>query len=159
NNEDVHFHRPAGKYVFPAGDKKAKRIDIHELGASLFADAEVVFFALEGVVKGDAILTAILDTGARAAACSVPSVTLWRAPELHPTAERYFRSKVVVVVPDNDWHNHRVVTQAMCCRTELTRLGIHACVAVPTRGKGVDDHLVNGGTLGELSVLGRDFPN
>jgi hypothetical protein len=47
----------------------------------------------------------------------------------------------------------------LSCRTRLTSLGIHACVAAPTLGKGADDHLVAGGTLGGLSVIRRDFPD
>jgi hypothetical protein len=160
NDEDVHFHRPAGKYVFCPGDDRAQRVDIHPLAVDLFADAEVVFFVIEGCPKSDAVLTAILKSGMRAAVFSVPSVTLWRAPELRRFAEAHLRSKLVVIVPDGDWRdNPRVVTQAMSCRTRLTSLRLQACIASPTLGKGVDDHLVAGGTLGDLAVIGRDFPD
>ena len=161
NNEAVHFHRPRGKYVFPPGDGRARRLDVHPLGVPLFADAEVVFLALEGCPKSDSILTAILASGIKAAVFGVPSVTLWQAPELLPFAASYLRDKVVVVVPDNDLDNPLVVTQALCCRTYLTwRSGARGvCVAAPTSGKGADDHLHAGGSLGELEVFGREFPD
>jgi hypothetical protein len=109
---------------------------------------------------GSPVLTAILETGAKAAVFSVPSVTLWRAPELRRFADAYLRGKVVVIVPDGDWRdNPLVVTQAMSCRTRLTSLGLQSCVAAPTFGKGADDHLAAGGTLGDFAVIGRTFPN
>jgi hypothetical protein len=183
NREDVHEHQYEAKYLFPprpkikktrrwvdddgvaqARDYKvkdksvnlAKRLDVHPDAVQLIEDAERVFFVIEGCLKADAILSQ------GEAVFSVPSVTLWDAPELEDFARMYLLGKFVVIVPDADWkENDAVVTQALLCRTFLRRLGIEAVVAAPpieSGHKGVDDFLAAGGTVSDLLVLGREKP-
>jgi hypothetical protein len=132
----------------------ARRVDVHPLALPLLATAETIFFALEGCLKADAILTA------GGAVVSVPSVTLWHADELPAFAKRYLRGKWVVLVMDADWAaNGAVLTQAFLCQTALQRMGVYNVLlaAPPADGgqKGVDDHLAAGRTLGELHVKER----
>ncbi|MGH3430668.1 MAG: hypothetical protein ACRDQZ_24405, partial [Mycobacteriales bacterium] len=167
------------------GPHVADRLDIHPWALARLRTAERVYFALEGTLKADAILTRIIETDARESVFDVPSVTLWKAPELRRFANVYLKSKQVVIVPDADWRrNGRVVTQALLCREYLRALSIDACIAAPpvrddrtpecTCGvgarfdgvdaclhckgylKGVDDFLVSGGELGDLRILGRE---
>jgi hypothetical protein len=145
----------------------AKRIDMHPLAALLAADAEIVFFCIEGCIKADAILTEILRTGLKATVVSVPSVTLWgpgeswydELPELQLVADRYFRGRHAVIVCDRDWHENPLVhDQALFCRTTLRRMLDYKAalvkalmtrspflcsieIAAPTEGKGADDHI------------------
>jgi hypothetical protein len=65
------------KYVFPKGSKYAKRIDMHPLAVGLLRDAKRIYFGLEGCIKADAMLSAILRSREKASVLSVPSVTLW----------------------------------------------------------------------------------
>lgn len=114
NTDDVHRDdkKPA-KYVFlPSSDQK--RIDLHPMAGELLPDAERVFFALEGALKNDAILSA------GEAVLSVPSVTLWKRRELQSFARRFLRGKVVFVVPDADWFSNSLVDlQALLVREVL----------------------------------------
>ena len=153
--QGLHFHRRAAKYVLPPG-AHGKRLDVPMPQRVL--EAEIVFFVIEGSPKTDAILS----TGA--AAFGVPSVTLWDAPELDEFIDAMrLRDKPVVIVPDADWiSNPLVVTQAMLCRTYLRDRGVYAVVAAPPLAngavvqKGVDDFLVAGGVLDDLSILERE---
>ena len=186
NDETVHMHQPLAKYVFPSSFKRqitgrdghlhwvkdtkrnlAKRIDVHPLAVELFADSEIVYFGLEGCIKADAILTAILAADDAATVFSVPSVTLWPwdAPELPRFAAKYLKGKTVIIVPDLDWYkNPGVYTQAMLARTFLRRRGIEEThIEAPpieffqtTGEKGVDDFLAHGGMLGDLARIGRE---
>lgn len=132
----------------------AKRIDVHPFAVPMFESTDTIFFVLEGCLKADAVLTA------GAAVFSVPSVTLWDAPELPTFAARYLTGKFVVIVPDADWtQNSLVITQARLCQTRLQRLGVTACVAAPPASaghKGIDDFLGAGGALKDLAVIDRD---
>lgn len=143
----------------------AKRIDVHPLALPMFEQAERVFFVIEGCIKADAILS----TGE--AVFSVPSVTLWDAPELSQFIASYLQGKEVVIVCDADWFkNSAVMTQAMFCRTFLRRQGLEAAlVAAPPynqndleektgkpRLNGVDDFLAAGGNLDDLEVIERE---
>ena len=157
NDQTVHLDENHAKYVFPP-EEGAKRLDVHPQAWPKFATADRVFFVIEGCLKADAILSA------GEAVFSVPSVTLWRAPEL-PAFTKMLRRRVVYVVPDNDIFNieakgHTAVTnQAMFCRTFLRNLGIDAHVAASTLEsgqKGIDDFLGHGGTMDDLAVLERE---
>lgn len=156
----VHRHpAEAGKYLFLPGTAQA-RIDLHPRAAALIADAERVFFVLEGALKNDAVLSA------GEAVFSVPSVTLWRtraerrrgyaAKELQDFARKYLRGKTVFVVPDADWvGNPAVDLNALLVRTYLREvLGRSVYIAAPPVGfyehhkgrgddtqKGIDDWL------------------
>lgn len=128
----------------------AKRIDVHPFVLPMFEKAERVFFCIEGCIKADAVLSA------GEAVFSVPSVTLWEAPEdeLQEFAAVYLHGKTVIIVPDSDWHeNGAVLTQAMLVRSALRRMSVRAIVAAPPnldspdpkkRKQGVDDFLVAG---------------
>lgn len=139
----------------PEAPAMARRLDVHPLGVEKLASDEVVFLALEGCIKADAILSA------GGAVFSVPSVSLWDAAELQSFVTEHLRDKVVIVVPDSDWHtNAQVINQAKMCGIRLRRLGVMAThVAAPPMTyngrptKGADDFLAAGGTLGELVVI------
>jgi hypothetical protein len=155
NDQTVHLDKNLAKYVFPPGDG-AKRIDVHPQAWPRFVNASRVFFVIEGCIKADAVLSA------GEAVFSVPSVTLWLAPELSAFT-RNLRGKVVYIVPDADWaKNGAVITQAMFCRSFLRRAGVDAHVAAPPEEhglKGVDDFLAHGGySVNDLAVLERETP-
>ncbi|MEX2274890.1 MAG: hypothetical protein WEA10_04920 [Actinomycetota bacterium] len=128
-----------------------KRLDMHPLSAALLPSARRVFFALEGVLKADALLSAgecVFD---------VPSVTLWQAPELEAFARTL--TVPVYVVPDADWaDNPQVALQAFECRERLRGHGVDAHVAAPPGpDKGVDDFLGGGGRVEDMAVLEREM--
>jgi len=141
----------------------ARRLDLHPWAEALLDDATEVFFGIEGCLKADSILSAILRDGRKASVFSVPSVTLWDAEELPEFARLKLQGKRVVIVPDADWiDNPRVIEQARLCRTYLRRLGVdETYVAAPplvngeVEHKGVDDYLGSGGTLDGLAVQHR----
>src|SRR6266487_6280873 len=159
-------HEHTRRVKDPEGGR-AKRLDVHPLAVPLFEDSETIYFGIEGCIKADAILSEILKTGAKASVFSVPSVTLWRAPELDDFVRKYLRGKRVVIVPDADWHKNKlVVDQATSCWERLLALGVEARVMAPPydpgdldevtgkpRLNGVDDYLAAGGTLEELQEV------
>jgi hypothetical protein len=143
----------------------ASRLDVHPWAVPMLRESEYVFFGIEGCLKADAILTAILVTGAPASVFSVPAVWLWfNAHELGPFVDRYLRDKIVVIVPDADWfHKPSVAEAALYCCQILRGLGVTARVAAPPvenlpEIKGVDDHLAAGHTLDDLIVMRRARP-
>ncbi len=158
-------HHPA------RGVSPETRLDMHPDAAALLPTASRVFFSIEGVLKGDALLSA------GEAVFNVPSVTLWDAPELAEFAER-LRGKTVYIVPDSDWSsNPQVSSQAFECRERLRSFGIdaHVAAAQPKCGRaceheaeaeddknGVDDFLYDGQTADppltpdDLLVLERE---
>jgi hypothetical protein len=154
NTNEVHLDENRAKYVFPTG-RGARRLDEHPNAWPLFRDPRRVFFVIEGCIKADAVLSA------GEAVFSVPSVTLWRAPELDEFAPR-LRGVLVYIVPDSDWYgNDAVLTQAMFCRSYLRRLGVNTHIAAPPPApdggkRGIDDHLHHGGALSQLEVLERE---
>ncbi len=160
NCEHVHGHKNYAKYVFPRKDgwnDLARRLDLHPLAVPLLKTAERVFFAIEGCIKADSILSQ------GEAVFSVPSVTLWRAKELGDFAKCYLGGKLVFIVPDADWFsNQMVITQALFCRSYFRdKLGVNAHIAAPpmaAKQKGVDDFLANGGSVGKLEVIDWQVP-
>jgi hypothetical protein len=167
NVEHLHNDRRAAKYVLPPG-AHGRRLDVPR-PFRRFMRAQRVFFVIEGSLKTDAILSQ------GEAAFGVPSVTLWDAPELDRFARLFLRDKDVVIVPDADWiDNPLVIAQAMLCRAYLRdpRFCIRrVCVAAPPllngavesvggiKRKGVDDHLVLGGSLDDMTVIEREAPD
>jgi hypothetical protein len=156
----VHYHPPeAAKYVL-LGD--GARIDLHPLALERLAATDVVFFALEGTPKTDAILSA------GACAFGVPSVTCWKSRELIEFAIEYLHGKTVLVVPDADWAtNPQVEWQALKIRTLLRRRTVDAYVAAPPTEadcdpgdyhKGIDDFRGARHNLGELVLDNREPP-
>ncbi|MDP9331105.1 MAG: DUF3854 domain-containing protein [Actinomycetota bacterium] len=143
-----------------------KRLDMHPLSAELLPSAERVFFVIEGVLKADALLSA------GECAFDVPSVSMWRAPELERFAQARLQGRPVYVVPDGDWRrNEQVALQAFDCREALRGWGVRAQVAAPPLEdgheekdckrrdctKGVDDFLGLGHEVEELIVTEREM--
>ena len=155
NQLDVHKHAPrTAKYILQG---KGQRIDIHPLALERLASVDIVFFAIEGTPKTDAILSA------GGVSFGVPSVTMWPRRELHQFADDYLADKVVIIVPDADWAtNYGVAWQALKLRTFLRQrtLGrVAAFVAAPPVEaglKGVDDFLAAGHRPDELVIMGRE---
>lgn len=130
-----HLHDTPAKM---RGEQLAKRIDVHPLvwENAGFAHARIAWFGIEGCIKSDAILTALLRAGLPPAVFSVPSVGHWEATfpadedeivlgsELEEFAARFLRGKTVCIVPDADGHQKpEVMTMALLARTALRRLG------------------------------------
>ena len=110
----------------------ADRFDIHSWALERLPNADIVFCGLEGTPKADAILTQIIEDALAASVCDVPSVTLWKDPDLKRIAETRFRGRRVVIVPDADHHwNDAVVRQSLRFRERLRDLGVAAFIAAP----------------------------
>jgi len=160
---DVKGEHSHVRMVPDRGENLARRLDAHPWAAGLLTGAEEVFFGLEGCLKADAILTAILKSKRKASVVSVPSVTLWETREMPEFTGRVLRHKRVILVPDADWiDNPRVIEQARLGRTYLRRLGAKdTYIAAPplkagkVEHKGIDDYLGAGGTLDGLMVQHR----
>ena len=56
-----HEHDDEAKYTLPVGKRASRRLDVHPLAYERIHDAEIVFYSIEGSIKGDAILTRILE--------------------------------------------------------------------------------------------------
>ncbi len=139
---------------------RAKRLDIHpeakELLEKAKAESARVFFALEGCLKADSLLSA------GEAVFSVPSVTLWSAKELELFAQQWLPGATVFVLTDSDWHNPDVAMQGLLCRDALREMGVDAYFAAPPsdhqRKNGVDDFLQGGGKVDDIQVVHREPP-
>lgn len=193
NNPNDHTHTTTARYLFPPGVSKtvtrtwsdgteheirvkdkthsrAKRLDVHPAALALFDDAETVYFVLEGCLKADAVLSAVLRTGERASVFSVPSVTLWNCyqhGELSAFVQHYLRGRRVIIVPDSDWEDPTkdgaVISQALYCWTALREWGLAAEVAAPTpkadgTKRGIDDYLADGNALADMPIIDRRLP-
>jgi hypothetical protein len=131
-----HTHAEYAKYVYVSGGKSvneraerpAKVIDVHPLALPLIqAGGRRCFFALEGLLKNDSILS----QGEPVFNCG--SVTLWDDPALQDFATEWLgRFETVVVVPDSDWiGNEQVADQARRVQERLGEWGIRAIIAAP----------------------------
>jgi hypothetical protein len=131
-----HTHAQYAKYVYVSGGKvvnerverPAKVIDVHPLALPLIqAGGRRCFFALEGLLKNDSILS----QGEPVFNCG--SVTLWDDPALEDFANEWLRRfETVVVVPDSDWiGNEQVADQARRVLERLGEWGIRAIIAAP----------------------------
>lgn len=186
SDPDGHDHNPASKLhrrdPQPAGPhmhfarvadpavNRAKRLDVHPWAVPLFTNAQVVYLAMESVLKADAILTDILRRKAPASVADFASVTLWDCHELPAFVRRYLRGKTVVLVPDADWEDPRkrgaILAQSLFCRTRLEDIArrgafpIRVVVAAPDAklGKGVDDYLHADGRLEDMRIVDRQLP-
>jgi hypothetical protein len=189
-----HEQEDGAKYTLPLGRGKSRRLDVHPFAYKRMRDAEVVVYAIEGSVKGDAVLSRILDEeeAGRPRPWSVfctPSVTTAHAKELRHVSRTVLRNKLVVVCCDADWVSNEAVRRAALDIRDryLEDEGVRAAVAAPPLPevddpqpcscrrpirpevdeagvacrycggyfKGVDDFLVAGGSLDNLSVLDR----
>ncbi len=141
----------------------ASRLDVHPIAAKMLAEAEVVFFGIEGCLNADAMLTYILNYGLMASVVSVPAIGNWNAPELRDFVAIHLIGKKVYIVADADaYKNESVMEQARLLQTRLRWLGVaDVHIALPPartrrKYKGVDDFLAAGGWLEDLEVIDRD---
>lgn len=174
------FDKTSAKYVFAPGTSSA-RIDMNpdaQNVKNLTEGKGRIYFAMEGAIKGDAVLTALKKEDPTASVVNVPSVTLWQqkggaADELKWFAGKYGKGREIVLIPDADGvTNPNVMAQAKAMGAALRNFGAgNVIMAAPplkkgtTRQvdhfnlpsgidegrKGIDDHLGGGrGTLGQL---------
>jgi len=152
----------------------AARVDIHPLARPLFADADIVYFPIEGCLKSDSVLSAVLDTKEKAGVLSVPAVSLWDTPEMNDPKflKQYLGGKLVVIIPDADWYvwqrnkyskgnRGAVIRQSRFLQTYLQTQKITAVIATTPREvyegsggriKGIDDFLGSGRKLSDMEV-------
>jgi hypothetical protein len=134
--EGVHHHEKRAKYVYPSAKAGTPfLIDCHPYARPLVeAGGDICYFALEGLLKADAILSVgFTGYGTGTPVINCGSVTLWADPELPSITETYLtRFDLVVVVPDSDGSGNRLVSSAanqLCAR--LQKYGAAAVVAAP----------------------------
>lgn len=180
DKKQSQLDKVAVKYVFPPGSNSASRIEANpdpQNIKNLTKGKGRVYFAMEGNIKADAVLTAIKKEDPTAAVISVPSVTLWpKGGETDWVAQKYLKGREVILLPDADGvHNRAVMNQAIRLKGRLQSNGVeNVLVAAPPllpgkKGaaaieglkhptgvkdarKGVDDHLGLGkGKLGDLT--------
>jgi hypothetical protein len=138
----THSHHEFAKYLLPPGEGTGARIDVHPLVWPLLErGGPVCYFALEGLLKSDAILTVgYTGPGTGTPVVNVPSVTLWAGePGLDWLARKYLsRFDLVVIVPDSDGigipnGNYDVNSQARGLADRLRRCDVpEVVVAFPT---------------------------
>jgi hypothetical protein len=132
-----HSHEVRAKYLYPPSgkDRSPFLIDAHPYARDLLdKGGEVVYFALEGLLKADAILSVgFTGPGSGTPVVNCGSVTLWQDYELQNITERYLRNfGLVVVVPDSDGSGNRLVSsEAAALSARLRKLGANAIVAAP----------------------------
>lgn len=170
------------KYLFPAGENNAARVDLPpdpENVENFLHGTGRVFIAMEGTLKTDSVLTALKASGALKKGDSVigvPSVTLWQSPEMKWAADNFLKGREVVLMPDADGvTNPMVINQARALEGLLEGRGAgHVIVATPPlingdeiqhvilpsggeeKLKGVDDFLGAGrGSLDGLAYADR----
>jgi hypothetical protein len=158
-----HRHQEEKKYTFPMGDGMAARVDAHPDALALFEKKPpFAFFALEGVLKADALLS--VDE----AAFSVPGVTLWydAREELREFADRYLHGNIwgLFVVTDSDWDNPNVVFNGLLCMDFLKDLGLAAWACRPpiVNGDpktGADDYIHETGSALGLEIVEPMLPD
>lgn len=183
NDEELHQEQKKAKYVFLSGDEHASRLDMHGLSIRRALTCRRFYGGLEGCIKADAMLSAVLfEDPEDAAVFSYPSVTLWDNEDAGFWADVFLRNRPrdvvleVVLVCDADWFtNPLVLTQALLCRSHWRAMGFDVCIAAPAncdfkgrhaecvpgekcKQNGADDFLASGGRLDELVVLHREAP-
>jgi hypothetical protein len=162
--DEVHWHQDVAKYCFMRGayvtqrvqrkdgtwferqekdesESIARRLDMHDLAFERFErDPATIYFALEGCLKADAILSEIIRLDLDATVVSVPSVTLWRAQELDEFIELYLLRRRVVIVCDSDaTRNPLVRTQGLLLRSFLLNRGVASAEIVTPEYPGSED--------------------
>jgi len=148
-----------------ARESESMRVDINPLGLEMLPEAERIYLGLEGCIKADAILSAVIREGERASAVSVPSVTLWpRHADFYDSDLRVLAEmgKDVVLVVDADWsapkNKGAVLAQASQVAHSLAVYGVkQVCVAGPPGPeKGADDYLATpGASLSRFVVIAQ----
>lgn len=139
----------AAKYVFPPGTSSA-RIDMNpdpQNVKNLVSGKGRIYFAMEGSIKNDAILTALKKEDPTASVVNVPSVTLWQqkaglpgeaSGEVMWFAREYGKGREIVLIPDADGvKNPNVMMQAKALSTALRTNGAgNVILAAPPLKKG-----------------------
>lgn len=114
---------------------KAGRVEIHgaENIKNFVGGKGRVYLAMEGNIKSDAVQTAIAAEGEKGASViSVPSVTLWRNPEMLAVAKKYLNGREVVLIPDADGvKNPNVRNESRALQSMLESAGARVVVAAP----------------------------
>lgn len=176
------FEKTEVKYIFPKGPE-ASRLDIHPDPTNVknFVDGDGrVYWAMEGCIKADSILTSIKKEGETGASVvSNPSVTLWRNTETDWVAKKHLQGRDVILIPDADGEKNPAVRnearslqaalitkgvgRVVIAAPPLTKRGGIEAITLPSgakdQRKGVDDHLGAGkGKLSELTYHDRTIP-
>lgn len=144
---EAQLDKASVKYVFPPGEGKAGRVNAHmaENVKRLVEGKGRVYLAMEGNIKEDSLLTAVMAEGDETSAViSVPSVTLWRNEDMKAIAGAHLRGREVVLIPDADGiNNPRVRNEARAMQTMLEGMGAKVVVAYPPipliDGKPIED--------------------
>lgn len=134
------FDKTAAKYVFSPGTSSA-RIDMNQDPQNvrnLVHGKGRIYFAMEGSIKNDAILTSLKKEDPTATVVNVPSVTLWQqkaglpgeaAGEVMWFAGKYGKGREIVLIPDADGiTNPNVMMQAKALSTSLRANGAGAVI-------------------------------
>lgn len=130
------FEKTEVKYIFPKGPE-ASRLDIHTDPTNVrnFTEGDGrVYWAMEGVIKADSVLTAVKkerETGA--SVVSNPSVTLWRNDETSWVAKKHLQGRDIVLIPDADGvKNPAVMNEARSLQALLESKGVgRVTIAAP----------------------------
>lgn len=149
------LEKTAAKYVFTPGEPSA-RIDMNQDAQNVRNLTEGkgrIYFAMEGSIKADALLTAAKKEDPTAAVVNVPSVTLWQQKgkggdtegEIKWFAENYGKGRQIILIPDADGvTNPNVMAQAKAMGSALRTFGAtDVTLAAPPLKKGtrkVVDH-------------------
>lgn len=158
------------KYLFPAGDNNAARVDLppnKDNVENFLHGTGRVYIAMEGTLKTDSVLTALIASGAlKKGDCviGVPSVTLWQSPEMKWVADNFLKGKdgnpgrEVVLMPDADGvTNPMVINQARALEGLLEGRGAgHVIVATPPLINGDEIQHVTLPSGGEEKLKGVD---
>lgn len=161
DRSENRYKKTAAKYVFPPGTSSA-RIDMNpdpRNVKNLTEGKGRIYFAMEGSIKADAIMTAARKEDPTAAVVNVPSVTLWQqkegltgglaggtaSGEVKWFAQKYGKGREIVLIPDADGiNNPNVMMQAKALSTALRSSGVHKVIlaAPPLKSgtKKVIDH-------------------
>lgn len=123
----------------------AARIDVNPLALErLEKNPPVVYFGIEGSLKGCSMISAVIRTNEDASVISVPAVGMWECPELEYFVNRYLMDTTIVIVPDGDWINKPpVIHQARCLQGRLLGLGCkRVLIAAPPLKRNDDGELL-----------------
>jgi P4 family phage/plasmid primase-like protien len=153
------------KFIAPAGIKRGSHsnhlpADIHPLAHDWAADVRVPLIITEGVIKGDAILTAVFREGLELVPVSLTGVTMGyygagteanpglRARLVDETLGMLDLKRLILLAWDSDWHHKPGVYGPMLKTARLLQeAGAHVMIVdvppVAGSGTGIDDYLAN----------------
>ena len=153
------------KFIAPCGIKRGSHsnhlpADIHPLAHDWAADVRVPLIITEGVIKGDAILTAVFREGLELVPVSLTGVTMGyygagtetnpglRARLVDETLGMLDLKRLILLAWDSDWHHKPGVYGPMLKTARLLQeAGAHVMIVdvppVAGPGTGIDDYLAN----------------